>query len=134
MSPTTSCALASTTISRRDDDRAILLMRNLARVARTSGARLALTFVVLAWVIGAASAAGIGETCGGVANIPCAAGLWCEPQAGQCTDADISGKCVRVPDLCYEVMKPVCGCDKKTYNNDCERLRAKAQKSSDGGC
>jgi hypothetical protein len=31
-------------------------------------------------------------------------------------------------------MKPVCGCDKKTYNNDCERLRAKVQKSSDGGC
>src|SRR5271154_6602792 len=27
--------------------------------------------------------------------------------------------------FCYEVRKPVCGCDKKTYNNDCERLRAK---------
>jgi Kazal-type serine protease inhibitor domain len=48
--------------------------------------------------------------------------------------ADFSGKCVRVPDVCYEVMMPVCGCDKKTYNNDCERRRAKVQKSSDGGC
>ncbi len=96
--------------------------------------RLAASFFLLAALMSAAGAAGVGETCGGVANISCSAGLWCEPQAGQCEGADISGKCVRVPDLCYEVMKPVCGCDKKTYNNDCERLRAKVQKSSDGGC
>jgi hypothetical protein len=29
---------------------------------------------------------------------------------------------------------PVCGCAGKTYGNDCERRRAKAQKSHDGGC
>jgi hypothetical protein len=86
--------------------------------------RLAASFFLLAALMSAAGAAGVGETCGGVANISCSAGLWCEPQAGQCEGADISGKCVRVP----------CGCDKKTYNNDCERLRAKVQKSSDGGC
>jgi hypothetical protein len=94
----------------------------------------AASFVVLAALVSAAGAAGVGETCGGVANLSCDAGLWCEPQAGQCTGADVSGKCVRVPDVCYEVMMPVCGCDKKTYNNDCERRRAKVQKSSDGGC
>jgi len=56
-----------------------------------------------------ASAAGVGETCGGIANIPCDAGLWCEPPAGQCAGADIAAKCIRVPDICYQLMKPVCG-------------------------
>jgi Kazal-type serine protease inhibitor domain len=96
--------------------------------------RLAASFVILAALMSAAGAAGVGDTCGGVANISCDAGLWCEPQAGQCGAADISGKCVRVPDVCIEVMMPVCGCDKKTYNNDCERRRAKVQKSGDGPC
>jgi hypothetical protein len=99
--------------------------------------RFVASFVILTVLMsaaGAAGAAGVGETCGGIANIPCDAGLWCELQAGQCAGVDVSGKCVRVPDVCYQVMMPVCGCDKKTYNNDCERRRAKVQKSSDGGC
>ncbi len=94
----------------------------------------AASFVLLVGLASTAGAAGVGETCGGIANLSCDAGLWCESQVGQCAGADISGKCVRIPDLCYEVMKPVCGCDKKTYNNDCERQRSRAQKSGDGGC
>jgi hypothetical protein len=83
---------------------------------------------------GVANAAGAGETCAGVANLSCDAGLWCEPQAGQCAGADIASNCVRVPDFCNMAIIPVCGCDGKTYNNDCERRRAKAQKSHDGAC
>lgn len=94
-------------------------------------AALALSAVV---ANGAADAAAVGEACGGIANIPCDAGLWCEPQPGQCAGADISGKCVRAPEICYLVLLPVCGCDGKTYNNDCERRRAKAQKARDGAC
>lgn len=36
--------------------------------------------------------------------------------------------------ICTEESKPVCGCDKKTYPNDCERQRTRAQKDHEGPC
>jgi hypothetical protein len=34
-----------------------------------------------------------------------------------------SGTCVRRPSACPSIYKPVCGCDNRTYANDCLRLR-----------
>jgi Kazal-type serine protease inhibitor domain len=81
-----------------------------------------------------AVAAGKGETCGGILGITCGPGLWCQNPAGQCKVADGQGKCETVPKFCPRIFRPVCGCNGKTYANDCERQRAKAQLDHPGRC
>jgi hypothetical protein len=81
-----------------------------------------------------AFAAGVGKTCAGIANIQCDAGLWCDLQAGHCGGIDLSGKCIKVPEICEKNIDPVCGCDKKSYANDCERQKEKVQKNHGGRC
>jgi Kazal-type serine protease inhibitor domain len=98
---------------------------------------LAISFAALALLFlipTGASAAGSGETCGGFAGIKCNRGLFCQHPPGTCFFADMSGTCERVPRFCPHVVMPVCGCDRKTYNNDCERQRAGVSKDHDGKC
>jgi hypothetical protein len=81
-----------------------------------------------------ASAVGLGQTCGGIVGVPCDSGLWCQHPAGQCRIFDGQGKCARVPTICTKIYRPVCGCDNKTYGNDCARQAAKVQLSHKGRC
>jgi hypothetical protein len=81
-----------------------------------------------------AVAVGVGKTCGGIAVIPCDAGLFCQMRPGRCGIADDSGKCAKVPEVCTKNIKYVCGCDGKTYGNDCERRMAKVSKKHNGKC
>lgn len=82
-----------------------------------------------------ATAAGVGETCGGIAALKCDAGLACKYPVNQCNVADLAGKCVKVPDTCPPKKGPrVCGCDDKTYANECELLKAGAREAHKGAC
>jgi hypothetical protein len=81
-----------------------------------------------------ASAVGVGQTCGGIVGIQCDAGLWCETRAGFCKGADVQGTCVNVPEVCTREYRPVCGCNGRTYGNDCDRRAAKVAKDHDGPC
>lgn len=81
-----------------------------------------------------AFAAGQGKVCGGVAGIACPSGQYCDRPANRCNAADVQGHCVRVPEVCTEVYQPVCGCNGRTYSNDCMRLIARVRKRADGPC
>jgi hypothetical protein len=74
------------------------------------------------------------QRCGTILGIPCPDGQYCELPPGMCDGADLGGMCFDLPDVCPLVVEPVCGCDGKTYVNDCERMRAQVQLAHRGRC
>jgi hypothetical protein len=108
-----------------------LLMRKIRYFGAVAAVGLFINAVVMPEQV---AAVGLGKTCDGFAGIRCDKGLWCEHKPGSCRVADASGKCVKVPQLCPKIYKPVCGCNNRTYGNDCMRRAAKVQKKHDGPC
>ena len=78
--------------------------------------------------------ANLDEACGGPDKITCNSALYCHLPDGQCSAPDAAGTCVKAPDFCMRVSRPVCGCNGKTYGNNCDRLAAKVQLAHVGKC
>lgn len=99
-------------------------------------ALVALVIMLGVALVSTARAAGPGEFCGGFLGIQCngAPGLWCQHAAGHCHFADFGGKCEKIPRLCPRIYRPVCGCNGKTYANDCLRQAAQVQLNHTGRC
>ena len=76
-----------------------------------------------------------GQACGGFAGATCATGLTCIWANGDiCGAADAMGHGQVLPTACPTNLMPVCGCNDKTYGNECLANAAGISVASSGAC
>ena len=67
-------------------------------------------------------------------NASCAEAQFCQFPVGLCGEGTVSGLCMDKPDMCAEVVDPVCGCDGQDYGNECKAWMAGVNVRSKGEC
>jgi hypothetical protein len=68
--------------------------------------------------------------CGGAYASECAAQKLCSFDS----TCGTVGSCIRKPGSCGDLDQPTCGCDGKTYANECEARRAGMARQHEGAC
>jgi Kazal-type serine protease inhibitor domain len=106
---------------------------------RTALALVAMSaFLFAALVAGADAAAkrsSLGGTCGGPVGLQCKRDLSCHYKPVElCGAAVPTGTCQLQAPRCEKIRSLVCGCDGKTYANDCSRRNAGVGKRAGGAC
>jgi hypothetical protein len=73
----------------------------------------------------------LGSACNRTYDGGCGRRAFCECTPGLC---GIDGRCRLRPQYCTRERRPVCGCNGRTYPNDCTRKLADVCKLRDGPC
>lgn len=84
---------------------------------------------------GGTGGAGGTTSCSSLPLVACPSGQICDNDTpNRCGAGFEPGHCIVPPTGCLANFDPVCGCDGRTYSNDCERQSARAQLDHTGAC